>query len=308
MPSCDYVNVLSRVRGEKILIDVVSNMSTVYPNGIGHLFRKKVLQAADYLLTVSEGVRQDIISNFGITPAGVKTIYNSCDIDAIEEACRRFSIHEYEHIALPEKFISSMGSFRHPKGHWHLIKAFYTIKDELKDYKLVICGDGVYREQYLELIHKLNLQDRVILPGFINPPHGIISKSKLFVFSSVFEGFGNAVIEAMACGVPVVSTDCKYGPREILAPDTSLAVELKEIEWAKYGVLVPSFSMEDIDISTSISENERLLGEAIIKTLKNKEKTNEYIARGKEYSHMFDNQRITELWLKTIQEVLHERK
>lgn len=306
VPPCDYVNVFSRTKKEKVFIDVVSNMSTAFSGGLKRMFRKYVLNKADYIVTVSEGVRQDIIQNFGIKEVRSKTIYNSCDIYTIEKECKYGNLIKQENIKLPEKFISTMGSFRQPKGHWHLIKAFSTIANDFPDYKLVICGDGAYRDKYEELIDTLGLQDRVIMPGFLNPPHSVISKSKLFVFSSVFEGFGNAVIEAMACGVPVISTDCKYGPREILAPGMSLKEDINDLVWAKYGLLVPAFPVDDIDTSINISKKEILLGNAIKQMIESPKKMEQYRTLGIDYCHTFDNEHITSLWVDMIGDVLHD--
>lgn len=72
----------------------------------------------------------------------------------------------------------------------------------------------------------LGLKDRVSLPGFVDNPYKYISKAKVFVLSSIWEGFGNVVVEALACGVNVVSTDCPSGPSEIL-------------DDGRYGILVP---------------------------------------------------------------------
>ena len=77
IPPCDYVNVFSRTKNEKTIIDVVSNMSTVYPKGFKKKFRQMVLNKADYLVTVSEGVRHDLIDNFNVDEDRIETIYNS---------------------------------------------------------------------------------------------------------------------------------------------------------------------------------------------------------------------------------------
>lgn len=303
VPHCDYVNVLSRLSKEKILIDVVSNMSTVFPRGLSKRFRRWVLHQADFLITVSEGVRQDLIRNFGISPEKSETIYNSCDVEAVQKECREKKGMQKAGFCPPDHYISAMGSFRHAKGHWHLIKAFYTIKDEIPGYHLVILGDGAYRNQYEALIRLLGLEDRVSLPGFINPPHGIISDSELFVFPSVYEGFGNAVIEAMACGTPVVSVDCDYGPREILAPKTSLDLKCSDIQSCEYGILSPPFGMEDIDITNCMEEKEIQLGKAMLAMLKNEELRNSYRRKGLSYCREFDNEAITGEWIKVCKEL-----
>ena len=290
VPPCDYVNIFSHTKNEKTVIDVVSNMNVAFPKGISRLFRKFVMRKADYVVTVSEGVRQDLIENFGIKEQKSKTVYNAVDIDAIEAAATQKTN------TIEGKYICSMGSFRYPKGHWHLIKAFYTIMNDFPDRKLVILGDGLYREKYQKLIDKLGMRNRVIMPGFLNPPHGVIAGSELFVFSSVFEGFGNAVIEAMACGVPVVRTDCKYGPREILAPDTKLTSICQDIEESKYGILVPPFNMDDIDITETIIPEEYCLGRAIRMVLTDAGLAKKYATSGREYCRKFDNSSITDDW------------
>lgn len=297
VPPCDYVNVMSRVRGEKILIDVVSNMSIAFPKGILKQFRKWVLGKADYIVTVSEGVRKDLADNFGIKENKSKTIYNSCDFKAIEKECKEKKQGKKESIDLPARFIVSAGSFRYPKGHWHLIKAFYTIKDEIPDIDLVLLGDGTYKGRYEALIKALGMEDRVRMPGFVNPPYGVLAKGELFVFSSVYEGFGNVLIEAMACGIPIVSVDCKYGPREILAPGTSLKHSCSKMELCEYGILSPRFGLGDINITRSVEAEELLLGKAIAEMLRRDELRKGYARKGKDYCKKFDNNSITQQWI-----------
>ena len=300
LPQMDYVNVLTKRKNEKVLIDVVSNMSFVYPSGIKHLFRRWIINNADHVVTVSEGVRQDLLDNFGVKPKKCTTIYNSCDLSAIRDDCLKNSEFQRLKGVIPNKYICSMGSFRHPKGHWHLIKAFSYIKDQVPDIDLVILGDGVYREQYTKIIELLGVKDRVIVPGFANPPYSVIAHSDLFVFSSVFEGFGHSVIEAMACGVPVLSTDCDYGPREIIAPGTPLNKKAVAFEEHEYGYLLPPFDMKDIEVSSDISNAEKMMGEAILRVLNSKEKNEMIIEKCSSYVKKFDNEEYGRQWLEVM--------
>lgn len=301
VPQVDYANVLTKQRGEKTVIDVVSNMSVVYPSGLGHWFRKFILHRADYVVTVSEGVRQDLINNFGLTPEKTRTIYNSCDIAHINKVVAEDVEYARLRNQLPEKYISAMGSFRHPKGHWHLIRAFSAVAKKLPEHSLVILGDGTYRVKYETLIKKLGLEGRVIMPGFANPPFSVIAHSELFVFSSVFEGFGHSVIEAMACGIPVLSTDCDYGPREILAPGTDVQTKATDYELCEYGGLLPPFGSDPIDEGNVVlSEQEKKMADAIMDMLSNPELTQKYMNKGKEYVKQFDNNVYCENWVKLL--------
>jgi len=115
-----------------------------------------------------------------------------------------------------EKTITAMGRLNYAKGFDILIDAFSRIEDQIKDYKLVIYGEGDEKESIEKLIKVKNLTDRVELPGAVPDAIINISKSSLFVLSSRFEGMPNALMEAMACGVPCISTKCPMGPEELI--------------------------------------------------------------------------------------------
>ena len=102
------------------------------------------------------------------------------------------------------------------KDHATLIRALARVV-QTRDLRLIFLGDGPLRGELSSLAASLGVADRVDMPGFVENPLPFISRSAALVLSSRFEGFGNVLAEALACGVQTVSTDCPYGPAEILA-------------------------------------------------------------------------------------------
>lgn len=122
-----------------------------------------------------------------------------------------------QYIGEREKTIVTTGRLNRQKNHPLLIRAFKRIADDFSDYKLIIYGEGRERQNDEALISELGLQERVLLPGIINDVPEKIHKSSLYVLSSDFEGMPNALMEAMALGLPCISTDCPCGgPRGLI--------------------------------------------------------------------------------------------
>lgn len=119
-----------------------------------------------------------------------------------------------------EKTIVTTGRLNKQKNHPLLISAFKRIVEEFPDYKLIIYGEGPERQNDEMLIQKLGLQERVLLPGTISDVPEKIYKSSLYILPSDFEGMPNALMEAMALGLPCISTDCPCGgPKELIKND-----------------------------------------------------------------------------------------
>ncbi len=110
----------------------------------------------------------------------------------------------------------AVGRLSSEKGYDLLIRAFHLIESEIPEWTLVVFGEGVLRETLEKLVSSLNLSGRVHLPGVIQNPESAMLEASIFVLASRFEGFPNALCEAMACGMAVIATDCSTGPREII--------------------------------------------------------------------------------------------
>lgn len=298
VPQTDYANVLSKTKKCKNIIEISSNSMAAFETKKSRILRQIVLNKADQIVTVSEGSRLQVIRKFNLKQEKVKTIYNPIDTSRIKEEASQPTITK---INLPLKFIIAIGSFRKPKGHWHLIKSFASIMDKIPEYSLIILGEGEYREKYLTLANSLNIpKERFLMPGYVSNPYSLISKADLLVFSSIYEGFGNVIVEAMCCGVPVISSDCDFGPREILEPNSNILKKTESIEYCKYGCLVKPFNMEDISMSTKLSDTELMLAEGIIKVLKNPVQREEYKKLGLERCKDFDVNVALSNWIKLM--------
>ncbi|MDO8774506.1 MAG: glycosyltransferase [Burkholderiaceae bacterium] len=176
------------------------------------------------LIAVSEGVKQDLCRLGGLDDSMVRVIYNPT---ATGVSPHRESSRTREALwgSGFDRHILSVGTLKAQKDHANLITAFSKLPLSLNA-KLTILGEGALHAELSALIEKLGLQDRVAMPGFMVDPYPWFRSADLFVLSSRWEGFGNVIVEALECGVPVVSTDCQSGPAEIL-------------ENGRYGKLVP---------------------------------------------------------------------
>ncbi len=171
----------------------------------------------------------------------------------------------------PEKqWITAMGRLIEQKGFDILLTAFAKIAYRYPSWQLLILGEGELREKLAKLQKHLGLNNRVIFTGVINNPFSLLSRSQFFVMSSRFEGFPMAHGEALACGLPVIATDCPSGPQEIIRDGID-------------GILVPN---EDVDA----------LAEAMEKLMTNEEMRTDLAARATEVTQRFSLEKVMQDW------------
>ncbi|RLM42580.1 glycosyltransferase [Haloarcula sp. Atlit-47R] len=189
---------------------------------------KMLYPSADHIIATSVGVAEDIESYLN-KPLPVSTVYNPVVTPELKKKSKEDPDHEW--FDDPDVPVVLSAARLHPQKDFQtLIKAFSLVDDRF-DARLLILGEGKERDDLESLIQDLDLESKTDLPGVVENPFPYMANSSVFVLSSVWEGFGNVLVEAMACGCPIVSTDCPSGPSEILDGGT-------------YGELVPVGSPE----------------------------------------------------------------
>ena len=230
---------------------------------------------ADRVVAVSEGVANALVEMEVAQREQIEIIYNPC-VD------KQLYIKKSESVErAPQKsIIVACGSLTEQKGYPYLLDAFHRVRNE-REAKLWILGKGERRDQIESKVRTLRLEKEVELLGFRENPFKFMAAADVFVLSSLWEGFGNVVVEAMACGTPVVSTDCPHGPGEIITHEEN-------------GLLVPPANAET-------------LAEALLRVLDDQELQEQLTENGRERARDFHAAEIGRQYLELFRELVPEK-
>jgi glycosyltransferase involved in cell wall biosynthesis len=262
-------NILSASKDRVILtVHTLVSKHKTYSGFFSRMFLNLLYNRADSIVSVSKCAKKDLTDNNRVEIKKVKVIYNPCDIGKITELSKE-PLDEKLRDLFQKDVIISAARISPEKGQDILIRAFAFIKEKHDNAALVFLGsimDHEYCGKLKKLVTKLSLQESVLFVGFDKNPYRYISRSRILALTSYYEGFGLVLVEAMACGVPVVSVDCKAGPREILSPSSEIDITAAGIEFAEYGILTPP-AIKNADNEPSV----RFFADACIKLLTDEE-------------------------------------
>lgn len=175
--------------------------------------------SADLVTAISHGIARELTSLYRLPQEKVQVIHNPVDVTRVltlaEEPARYAWLQSAPGVAETPVLVAA-GRLHPQKGFPHLVRAFAAVR-RVRPCRLLILGEGPERGSLEKLVAELGLCDDVALPGFDENPYSAMRRATAFVLSSLYEGFGNVLVEALAVGAPVISTRCPVGPDEIIA-------------------------------------------------------------------------------------------
>jgi glycosyltransferase involved in cell wall biosynthesis len=239
----------------RVVVSVHNNLSreaqnaTTLKRRLTPQFVRWFYPSADRIVAVSQGVAQNLV-DIGLSSEKIEVIYNPIVTPELNEKIQESLDRPWFSPDQPP-VILGVGRLEKQKDFPTLLQAFAQLKQQ-HPARLMILGEGSERSKLEELAQKLGIEKDVAFPGFVANPYAYMARAKVLVLSSGWEGFGNVLVEAMAAGTPVVSTDCESGPAEILAN-------------GKYGKLVAVGDSEGMAKAIATTLNEPPDREALTK-------------------------------------------
>lgn len=312
LEASNFVNILS-ARKEKLILSVRSFLSNEFKDvprlRIFAPLIRVLYQKADVIIVPSVMAGFDLSKNFKVAQEKIRVIYNYIDKKKIEELSTASIPAEYENIFKNSPVIINVGRVSTPKAQWLQLHILKKIQTSIPSAKLVIIGDGALMQKLISVAKEQKLKVYsagtpagediggydVFLLGQKDNPFPYLKRSTLFIMSSIYEGFPNVLLEAMACGLPVVSSDCFSGPREILHPSSKITGN-SNAEFAEYGILTPVFGQGN----NNLNEYTNSVSRAAIEILMSEEKTNYYRKKSIERADDYQKENIITQWVEVI--------
>lgn len=187
--------------------------------GIKENKRKKLekrFQNFDRIVTICDEMEEEVRKLFPILEEKIIKIYNFINFEKIEEKLSKFNLNIQEEKMLKENYCISVGRLATVKDYETIINAFKILNEKGINEKLYIIGEGEHRKNLERTIKENKLEDQIFLLGQKNNPYIWMKNADMFIHSSKLEGFGLVIVEAMYCGVPIISSNFKCGAKEIL--------------------------------------------------------------------------------------------
>ena len=254
---------------------------------------------ADWVVAVSEEIREKYITDYGIGENRIKAIANPYNVKQIEKLTGEKVEKTVLDFMEAHECAATMGRLIEGKGCQYLLESLSLLLKKREGAGLIVIGSGSYEKTLRELADQLGVAESVLFLGQQSNPFKYLRLSRLYVSATLSEGFPNALVEAMACGIPVIQTDCRSGPGEILRegfrPD-----RVKECEKADYGILIPDFEPVKED-RNRVRQYEEALARVWEEMLRDGELAAFYGEKARERAMQFSEERCMEQYIGVIE-------
>lgn len=207
---------LSRTKAKSVVREAAYLGGSFFEN-VRLIFYGRMYRFAKRIVALSEGVKENVSKRYLVAEKKIEVIYNPIDLQNIREQAIRIDMpKEHEDLFTKDrKIIVTAGRLVKEKDQATLIRAFVKVNEEIPS-SLLILGEGILKEDLITLTKKLNIAEHVHFIGFQQNPYQYFHKADLFALSSITEGFGHVLVEALATDTIVATTDCKPGSTEVL--------------------------------------------------------------------------------------------
>ena len=292
LEEANFYNVRSK-RDDSVIVSVRNSYREKYGWPIRDVMEAwrltEYIGLSNKIVAISQGIADEIDSMWPGHKGKISVIYNPVDVKELERLAGEPLNEELTAFMKGSRVITNFGRLVEQKGQLHLIRAFSKVASRIPDTKLVIAGKGPLEDTLREEIASLSLQTKVLLAGRLDNPYPLLKASYAFVLSSIYEGLSNSLIESGALGVPMISSDCPYGPREIIAGDSDYTKEVKGFSHEKYGLLTQRLTGDSL-------RGEDALREAMIYMLSDEGAREQYALLSKERGNDYDAAKILKQW------------
>jgi len=287
-------------------------MKIISARGYAHLSENLkhyslLCKLTDGILFNSKGMQELYLNSYPKHKNKTFVLYNLFDNKTIEKVSKE-ELNENELCFYnTHKVIVSVSRFCFDKGQWNLLKSFEILKKKVPDAGLVFVGhNGAFSENIKKMVSESKYSKDILFVGFQNNPFKYISKSKAYALSSLSEGFPNSLVEAMICATPVIATNCKTGPSEILFEKYNKDFNCNKMTFADFGIITAPFDNK-VDYYYNHINNSHIQYAKGLSYLLNDKKAKSYAIKAFDMVKKFDIENIMGEYIKIIEYLIKKK-
>jgi len=294
--------ILSKVifNNDSKIIMAVRNNPVIIDSLIIKEIVKRTYPKADKVVVQTKRIKEILSKDYSIDNS--IAIPNMSDLEKFQDLSKERIPKVHEELFDKDFIFITIGSLTEQKAQWYLLRSFKSVFRYNSNIKLIILGDGPLKGELINLAKKLNIDERVFFLGELKNVFPYLRKSDCFVFTSLYEGFPNVLTEALSQNLPVISTDCVSGPREILCPELEFDKDIEYPYYGEYGILTKPFE-DKIFFKTfeekKLSEEEYMFAKSMIELIGNQSLRKKYSNNLKRVKD-FEKEKIMQKWMEKI--------